>query len=168
MIWVKNWKPLVLGLVVLLSYWWVYSKGEEHANTRNQLAWAKHATEDEKNASSYRQLQESINEDRRLVREESEKDYQRRLAVLSTDRDNLDSTVDELHRQLAETQRRLRTANSTTTSTGSHASNKQAALVLTKLLTEATEELRRVAGTADEWYLKAEQCNKLYDEMRSH
>ena len=167
MIWVKNWKPLVLGLVVLLSYWWVYSKGVEHADTRNQLAWAEHATEDERYANKYAELQESTNKALRLVREESEKDFQSKLDLLYSDRDSLDSTVDSLHKQLAETERKLRKARDTATA-GSNESDYKASLVLTKLLGETTEELRRVAGTADEWYLKAAQCNKLYDEIRSH
>lgn len=162
-----KWKTILLGLAFAATSVLSYNKGEADSDAVHEKAMADHVLEDQRNAriaeDQQRQREQSFN----MVREAQEKDHALRMATVLSERDDLARDADSLRNTLARTDAKLHKASSLAHDAGVHEGTIQTALVLTKLFGEATEELQRVAGTADEWYVKATQCTAFYDEIRS-
>ncbi|AWH15454.1 hypothetical protein [Pseudomonas phage 98PfluR60PP] len=162
-----EWKLIFLGLAFALTAIVSYNKGEAASDKVHEKAMAEHVLEDQRNARTAEAAQREREQSFNVVREEQEKLQSARMAAVLTERDNLARDADSLRGALAGTESRLRKASQLARDAGVHEGTIQTALVLTKLFGEATEELQRVAGTADEWYVKATQCTAFYDEIRS-
>lgn len=162
-----NWKLIMVGAAFALTAIVSYNKGYTDSDVVHEKAMAEHVLEDKQNALNAEQLQRNREQSFELVREEQEKLQSTRMAAVLLDRDNLARDAVSLRDQVARTESRLRSASKLARDAGIHEGTIQTALVLTKLFGEATEELQRVAGTADEWYVKATQCTAFYDEIRS-
>lgn len=162
-----KWKLILLGLAFTVTAVVSYSQGQASSDAVNRKAMAEHVLEDQRNARTAEKLQRDREQAYALVREEQDKLQSARMAALSNERDDFARSADSLRKQVAGTESRLRRASDVARAAGVHEGTIQTALVLSKLFGEATEELQRVAGTADEWYVKATQCTAFYDEIRS-
>jgi hypothetical protein len=162
-----KWKLILLASAFALTAIVSYNKGESASDKVHAKAMAEHVLEDQRNARTAEATQREREQSFNLVREEQEKLQSTRMAAVLAERDNLARDADSLRGTLAGTESRLRKASQLARDAGIHEGTIQTALVLTKLFGEATEELQRVAGTADEWYVKATQCTAFYDEIRS-
>lgn len=158
-----KWKLLLLGLAFCGVYLWGY----DNAETKGELALAKHVEEDERNAKLAADVQRKREQDQQLVREAQEQDYQARLNDLGRERDALSVTASGLRNTLTGTQDNLRRASRDASLSGVNDGATKAAMVLSYLLDKATGELERMAGTADEWYLNATSCQQFYEKIRS-
>lgn len=162
-----KWKCILLGVALLIAGKLLYNWGYDDSEVKNQLAFEKHLKEDSANALYAAEHQRKIEQDRELVREAQEKDFNSRLAALSTERDSLANSATGLRTALDSTNAKLRRASEDARLSGINDGSTKAAMVLSELLDQATGELQRVAGTADEWYLNASQCQSFYEEIRS-
>ena len=162
-----KWKVLLLGLLLAVAVWRIYSWGYADAEIKANLAWTEHVAEDEKNARIAQEQQRQREQSFNLVREEQEAVHAAGVLTLRTSNDNLARVNDGLQQQVTRTQRTLSSARETARIAGINEGAIKTALVYSKLFGEAAEELQRVAGTADEWYLKATSCQQFYEKVRS-
>lgn len=162
-----KWKLILLGLSFVIVSVISYNKGQASSDAVHGKAMAEHVLEDQRNARTAEELQRKREQNFSLVLEEQDKLQSARMATVIAERDSIARGADSLRGQLAATESKLRKASKDAHADGVHEGTIQTALVLTKLFGEATEELQRVAGTADEWYVKATQCTAFYDEIRS-
>lgn len=162
-----KWKWILLGVALLIAGKLLYNWGYADAEVKHELAFATYVKEETANALRAAEHQRTIEQNRELVREAQEQDFRSRLSALSDDRDRLADSASGLRTALDATNVKLRRASEDARLSGVNDGAAKAALVLSKLLSEATEELRRVAGTADEWYLNASQCQVFYEKVRS-
>lgn len=162
-----KWKCVLLGVAILIAGKLLYNWGYDDAEVKHQLAFAKHIEEDQTNARIATERQRQIEQNRELVRQAQEQDFSTRLHAVTADRDRLADSAVGLRQALSATESKLRRASQDAKLSGVNAGATQAAMVLSQLLGEATEQLRLVAGTADEWYLNASQCQAFYEKIRS-
>lgn len=162
-----KWKVILLGLAFVMTAVISYNKGEASSDAVHAKAMAEHLLQDSENARTAELKQRNREESYNLVRDAQEAAANARVQSALLDRDNALRGLSSLSDRLAATDARLRRASEAARAAGVHEGTIQTALVLSKLFGEATQELQRVAGTADEWHVKATQCAAFYDEIRS-
>lgn len=151
------------GVAVLLAatiYAWGYSSSETKWETKWSIELLR--LEEAKTAALEQARQKEYAY--QLDREEAERHLQAGIDSARADATAFNKRADSLQQQLANTKRNLSEAAKLA---GVNQGATKAALVLSDLLSEATEELGRVAGTADEWYVKASSCEKFYDNVKA-
>lgn len=151
-----KWKTVLLGLALVGGLWKAHHMGYTSAEQTYQLIAAEKAAKDADNALKREQKWQQ-------VYQEQEHKFLLGMRGIADDRADFDRIAGGLQKQLADTDRRIRNA---ATTPGINAGAAEAALVLSKLLDEATAELGRVAETADGWHEQAVGCNRYYDAMR--
>lgn len=152
-------KGLVLVVACLATY--------KATDWKWQAKWNEHMAQDAEQQRIWTQQQRDKEHGYELDRKTLLLDFQTRLGVLSAADADSRKRADGLQDQLATTNRALERSREAARLAGVNTGAAEAALVLSKLYSEAIEELRRVAGTADGWYEQALSCNQFYEKVRA-
>lgn len=156
----NNWlKGLVLVVAMFATY--------KATDWKWQAKWNEHVAKDAKDQADWLQQQRDKEHGYELDRKALLADFQTRLDLLSAARSDSDERAGRLHDQLETTRAALIRSREAAKLAGVNEGAANAALVLSDLYGAAIEELRRVAGTADEWHEQALGCNQFYDKIRA-
>jgi hypothetical protein len=132
-----------------------------------QAKWNEHIAQDAQERADWTQQQRDKEHGYELDRKALLLDFEARLDLLSAARSDALRDSGRLQEQLATTTSALLRTREAAKLAGVNAGAAEAALVLSKLYGEAVEELRRVAGTADEWYEQSVSCAQFYEKVRA-
>lgn len=156
----SNWiKYLVLVVACMATY--------KATDWKWQAKWSEHIAQDAKDRADWIQKQRDKEHGYELDRKALLLDFQTRMDLLSASSSDTQQHAARLQEQLDSTNNALKRMRDAAKLAGVNAGAAEAALVLSKLYSEAVEELRRVAGTADEWYEQALSCNQFQDKIRA-
>lgn len=150
------------GLVLVVACYATF----QFTDNKWEAKWNKHLAQDNTDRLAYEQKQRDLEQRYNTDREALELDMQARMDLLRSAIAGGAERANSLQEQLNTTRGALQRARKDAELAGINTGAAEAALVLSDLYRASIEELRRVAGTADEWYEQAAGCNRFYQQVK--